>query len=361
MKDLWFDHDTDAHFIEAAKTAQTQPIRESAARAKPDDSEAVQTLLGHQQELENHLDEMRKNQVSRDELDRKQHELDQTLQKLNDARLQTPEVTAPQSSGPRWAIIIGVSQYQFSGQAGLNNLAFADKDADDFAAELKREGWNPDHVLLLTNEHASKREIEHALESWLRRADPGDDVVIFWSGHGWPDATDPERAYFGCYDSLPSDPSSGMRMDYVRRAIEERQPRHVIFIADTCHSGMAIRGNNAKSITVVPALEAMDKKKDIPKGWVFVASADSDRNAYEDKAWKHGALTQVLLEGMSGKADGYKSAGPKDGIVTLGELKAYVTDRMGEESLNVVGAKLLPLFYTTSGDPGIWDLDLRGK
>ena len=271
-------------------------------------------------------------------------------------------VQGRQEAANRWAVVIGVAKYKFSGQAGLNNLAFADQDATDFAAALKRQGWSDDHLLLLTNDQADKRGIEHALESWLRKADPGDDIILFWSAHGWPDVKDPERAYFGCYDALPSDPSTGVRMDYVRRTIKDYQPGHVIVIADTCHSGMAIRGNDSKGISVAPALESMEKKKDIPKGWIFVASADSDRSAYEDKAWKHGAPSpRPCSRACPERPTGTRAAGAKDGIITLGELRAYITDRMGEEGLTVVGAKLLPLFYTTSGDPSIWDLDLRGK
>lgn len=264
--------------------------------------------------------------------------------------------------GQRWAVVIGVSQYRFAGQGGLGRLAFADKDAKDFANILKTQGWGQDNIRLLTNEKATKRKIEYALETWLQRAGADDLIVLFWSAHGWPDASDVEKAYFACYDSKPSDPSSGFRMDQVRRMLSERKARNVIVIADTCHSGKVIRAGDPKRIAVRPALEAMKRKKQIPKGWIFIASAEPDRKAYEDKAWNNGALTHVLLEGMrDNKADGYQSVGAKDGIVTLGELRAYISDRMREESLNIIGARLDPLFYTTSGDPKIWNLTLKVK
>lgn len=274
----------------------------------------------------------------------------------------TPAQQAPggTSASPvdRWAVIVGIAKYELSGQGVVTDLAFAERDAQDFSKALENLGWGSDHITLLTNEKATKRAIEKALETWLRRAGPNDQIVLFWSSHGWPDPQDPEKAYFACYESNPADPSSGFRMDRVRQTLEERGARNVIVIADTCHSGKVIRSSDSKGISVVPALEAMQKNEQVPKGWVFIASADPDRKAYEDKAWKNGALTHVLLEGLSGKADGYKSAGAKDGVVTLGELRVYITDRMAEETLNIVGARLLPLFYTTSGDPEIWNLTL---
>jgi len=267
------------------------------------------------------------------------------------------------SVGQRWAVIIGISRYKFSGQAGFGDLAFADNDAKQFAATLKERGYDDAHMKVLINEQASKQQIQHALETWLRRVDPNDVIVLFWASHGWPDPGESDKAYFACYESKPSDPSSGLRMDWVRQMLEERRTRNVVVIADTCHAGKVIRGSDPnRGMSVVPALDSMEHKGQIPRGWVFIASADPDRKAYEDKAWNNGALTYVLLEGLrQHKADGYKSAGKKDGMVTLGELRAYITDRMGEETLNVTGAKLTPFFYTTSGYPEIWNLEIVPK
>lgn len=79
-----------------------------------------------------------------------------------------------------------------------------------------------------------------------------------------------------------------------------------------------------------------------------------------DYGWGNGALAYVLLDGLHGAtADVYKSSGLADGVVTLRELKEYIKDRMAEESLSILGARLDPLFYTTSGDPGIWELAIQ--
>jgi hypothetical protein len=45
-------------------------------------------------------------------------------------------------------------------------------------------------------------------------------------------------------------------------------------------------------------------------------------------------------------------------VVTLAELRDSVRERLVEETLGVIGARLEPLFYTTSGDPEIWHLSL---
>lgn len=280
--------------------------------------------------------------------------------RANPGKTDVIERVSTAGSGDRYAVVIGVAQYEFAGDAGLDRLAFADKDAQDFADTLVRLGWSRDNVKLLTNKQANRRNVGYALETWLRRAGKEDTIVLFWSGHAWPDPEDQDKAYFACYDSKPSDPSSGWRMDNVKRMLEDRKPKNVIVVADTCHSGMVMRGGDSKSIAVRPALDSMERKQEIPKGWIFIASAEADRKAYEDKAWKNGALTHLLLEGLGGgKADGYKSSGAADERVTLRELQTYVSDRMANESLKVMNTKLVPLFFTTSGDPGIWDLSFE--
>jgi len=41
--------------------------------------------------------------------------------------------------------------------------------------------------------------------------------------YGYPDPEDPEKVYFACFDTDISTPATGYRMDYVRRALEERK------------------------------------------------------------------------------------------------------------------------------------------
>jgi hypothetical protein len=62
-----------------------------------------------------------------------------------------------------------------------------------------------------------------------------------------------------------------------------------------------------------------------------------------------------------GNADGYESVGPKDGIVTMGELKAYPNTAMHDEIQKVLGVAKGPVITTSSGDPEIWNLTLQAK
>ena len=128
----------------------------------------------------------------------------------------------------KWAIVIGISEYSYSGKHGLANLKFADDDANSFARTLLNLGWSPSYIKKLINEEGTQRNIMIALESWLTKAAPNDQFILFWAGHGFSDPEDPEKVYFACYDTDISIPATGYRMDRVRIAIEERKAKNVI-------------------------------------------------------------------------------------------------------------------------------------
>lgn len=277
-------------------------------------------------------------------------------------------VSAPQlspaasSRSSSWAVIVGISKYQSAGDSGLSNLVFADKDARDLAATLEASGWSLSNIRLLVNEDATKRNIEAALESWLTKSGRDDEILLYWSGHGFPDPEDPEKVYFACFDTDPQIPSTGYRMDRVRSALEERKARNVIVMADTCHAGKLItRGDGAVRSVGITLSETVGRRETLPPGWVFMVGAETDRQAIEHTSWSNGAFTHCLLRGMAGEADGYESVAPKDGVVTLGELREFLRTQMPEQTQKVLGVAKHPLITTNTGNTSIWNLPLTRK
>jgi uncharacterized caspase-like protein len=259
-----------------------------------------------------------------------------------------------------WAIIIGISKYKYSGTEGFKDLIFADDDAKAFGRVLINLGWSEDHIKLLLNEEATQRNIMIALESWLTKAGTNDQIVLFWAGHGFADPEDPEKVYFACYDTDGSIPATGYRMDRVRAALEEREARNIVLFADTCHAGKLItRGD--RGLSIVPEIKKMKRERNVPSGWIFMVGADTDRKAIEHSTWKNGAFTHCLVKALSGGADGYDSIRPKDGIITMAELRAYLNSAMPEETQRVLGVAKRPIITTSAGDPSIWNMTLQPR
>lgn len=183
-------------------------------------------------------------------------------------------------------------------------------------------------------------------------------MVLFWAGHGFPDPENPEKVYLATYDTNISIPATGYRMDRVRSALEEIRAKNVILLADTCHAGKFItRGD--RGLSIVPQIDKMQRERKIPKGWIFMVGADTDRQAIEHISWTNGAFTHSLIKGLNGEADGFQSAGAQDGIVTMGELKAYMNTAMPDETQRVLGVAKRPVITTSTGDPDIWNLTLK--
>lgn len=255
-----------------------------------------------------------------------------------------------------YAVIVGISRYLHP-DTGLTNLSFADDDARTFADMLQKMGWSSSHIKTLVNEEATQKNILIALESWLTKAGQDDVIVLFWAGHGFPDPEDPEKVYFACYDTDMSIPATGYRMDRIRDTIEERNAKNVVMLADTCHAGKLITREDERGRLI----KFKEQFKDVPKGWIFMVGADTDRQAIEHSSWSNGAFTHCLLKALSGEADGYESVGPKDGVVTMGEIRAYMESFMPEETLRVLGIAKHPVITTSTGDPDIWELSLQVK
>ena len=274
----------------------------------------------------------------------------ESAQKISEVREDKLKIK-PEVLGQQWAVVVGLSEYANSGQNDLSNLVYADDDAKAFASSLKQQGWSSSHIRLITNEQATQRSIMIAMESWLTKAGPDDMVVLFWSGHGFPDPADPEKVYFACYDTDIRIPATGYRMDRIRTILEERNARNVIVMADTCHAGKLITRGDEKAIGITPYVNSLVKKKDVPKGWIFMVASDVDRKAIEDSSWSHGAFTHCLLKALNGAADGYQSAGVKDGVVTMGELRAFMNSAMPDETQRILGVAKRPIITTSTGDP----------
>ena len=134
-----------------------------------------------------------------------------------------------------------------------------------------------------------------------------------------------------------------------------------MLLADTCHAGKLITRDNSRSISIVSKLDEMEEKDRVPEGWIFMVGAETDRQAIEHSSWSHGVFTHSLLKGLRREAGGFESAGVKDGIVTMGELKAYMNSFMSETTQEVLGVAKRPVTTTSTGDPDIWDLTLQNE
>lgn len=203
-----------------------------------------------------------------------------------------------ESTGKTHVILVGISSYKNLSDG--QQLDFADDDALLFQEYLK--SWGDINVKLFLNEEATNkdkigREIQSTL---LNEAQAGDDVIIYFAGHGDVDTLvedgflllnqvePPSVSNYSFNDAI----SLSLIQRYVNLAADKRKV-NVTFIADACHSGSVRQVNANKMIS------------EISNNAVTITSCQHDEVSKESIEWGngHGVFTYYLVQGLMGLAD----------------------------------------------------------
>lgn len=159
--------------------------------------------------------------------------------------LDSPERTAPTS----WALLVGVTDYVHFGDEEGGDLPGAEQDARRMRDVLVSREYVPEaNVRLLLNGEATRDGIEEAITGWLTdRAAPGDNVVVFFAGHGsqmWDengDETDGLDETLAPADVLPDRTDNDISDDVFGTWLDGIPTENVVVILDSCNSGTGTR------------------------------------------------------------------------------------------------------------------------
>ena len=111
---------------------------------------------------------------------------------------------------------------------------------------------------------------------------------------------------------------------------------------DACQSGGTVELLAQRGALEEKAIAQLSRSAGIH----VLAAAGSDQFATEFQALGHGLFTYVLLQALNGKADG----APKDGKVTIYELKSYLDDQVPEHSQQHKGTPQYPYTFSRGND-----------
>lgn len=253
------------------------------------------------------------------------------------AQLRAQGDGVPDAPRGLWALVVGISSYA---SPGIKPLAYARKDAESFAKFLMSPqggGFPADHVNLLVDEKATADALRRGLHTFLRRANQGDLVVIYFAGHGRQSAG-ARIPYFMTYDTDPQEMgATAVPMDELARALGDAiTARYVVTFLDACHSGGALtstpRGGSDNEF-INRYLTELSKSKET--ALTFAASQENQESLEgPEYGGGHGAFTWHLLEGLRGEADRLTEMGDESGTVTLGELASYVKRKVKASTNN---------------------------
>ena len=234
-----------------------------------------------------------------------------------------------QPTGVRRAVIIGVSKYPAF--PANKQLEYASADAKAFYDFLKSAGGGSvplENMRLLIDEQATSANIVYALV-WLRlKSQSGDDVIIYFAGHGDAEAmTGEEGGYLLASDVMPTIYGAGrgaINIDYLAKFLRDIVVKGAapLLIVDVSRSGKLVGDSMGAERTTAALLQAWDKVAKI-------VSSSPEQVSFEGKQWGggHGAFTYFLILGLQGLADS-----DADGRITMMELTRFIDEHVDKET-----------------------------
>lgn len=196
-----------------------------------------------------------------------------------------------------FVLCAGVSNYN----GAASNLSQTSKDAKRFK-ELMLTQTND--ITLLTSRYATRANILEKLRAICNRAQNGDRIIFFFSGHGSPGAMCAYDGHLSYSDVANLFAGSDASEKYA--------------FVDVCFAGTAMNDVG----TGQNGLAASD-------GQVFMLSSSASETSSEDPYMGAGMFTQALLKGLRGKADSNENR-----QVTVQELHNYIYNEVVQKTDN---------------------------
>jgi tetratricopeptide (TPR) repeat protein len=226
------------------------------------------------------------------------------------------------------AVVVGISDYQ---DVGIPDLQYAHRDAEGLVGWLKSPAGGSvpqENIVLLTNQKATNARISASLDWLIETASEGDQVVIYFSGHG--DVETKTRSQLGfllAWDSPPTNYKAGAYsifylQDIIATLSIDKKCR-VTVVTDACHAGKLAGSAVGGTQATAQALAQQFANE------VKIMSCQPNEFSLEGEQWGggRGCFSYHLLDGLTGLADRNG-----DATVSLFEIGRYLEDKVPVET-----------------------------
>jgi tetratricopeptide (TPR) repeat protein len=244
-----------------------------------------------------------------------------------------------------WAAIVGIDNYQ-----SWPKLRYAANDAQGVRELLvQKYQFKRQNVFLLLNQEATRQSILSLLGDKLANPDlvkHDDRVFIFFAGHGatrkLPSGR--ELGYIIPVDAGVSEyQGQAISMTNFQDIAEAIPAKHVLFVMDSCYSGLALtRGGS------VPVSQNYLREISRREARQMFTAGGADQQVADNGPNGHSVFTWTLLQALDGRGDLNG-----DGVITATEIAAYVAPAVSSLS------RQTPAFGNLAGSEGgdfIFDL-----
>jgi hypothetical protein len=275
-----------------------------------------------------------------------------------------PPVTPPNVQHAQHALVVAINQYKYADGLHLTNLNGTVNDAYLLRDALRSAQVQlPDErVLLDTN--ATRAAFMQAWQNLLAQAQPGDTLILTFSGHGGQQTDtvplgekDHKDETLLFHDFNPQQPTQGrITDDELYDLFKKASDYQIIFIVDACHSSGMVRSGAKPSGKIryggfwniqpisPPSLQSgrliqEDSGKPLPHV-TLITAVEYDQLLVQETVingkW-HGALSWYFVKALKGDADGNQN-----GFLERSELNRFLQVKVRNEMNYMQTPKLVP-------------------
>jgi hypothetical protein len=238
----------------------------------------------------------------------------------------------PSMAAEKYAILVGINEYQED--AELSRLNFAINDVHALAQSLEKVGYDADHIHVLTSDaddstQPTKTNLIRTLQKVIQQVGSQSDasLMVVFSGHGFNSGADSFLCPVDYRAEAPE--SSSVCVTDLSQMLARSPFSQKLVVLDACRNNSDEPSDEFNLVTGLNRLSVHDATS--PQGVVFLSSCLPGQRSWEVAGEEvpggehqpgHGVFMKFFIEGVEGAAD---HAGNFDGSVTTSELAQFVS------------------------------------
>lgn len=240
-------------------------------------------------------------------------------------------------------LTVGINEYKNN----KLNLNYARSDAASFSKVVDEKGvqlFKEVQLHTLYDKDATRQKILATLDELSRTIHQEDVFIFYYAGHG---SMVDDKFYFIPTESIRLYDEGSLQKEAIEASVLQEKLKNIkalkqLIVMDACQSGGSVELLATRGAGEEKAIAQLSRSAGIH----VMASAGSEQFATEFSELGHGLFTYVLIKALQGDADG----APKDGKVTIYELKSYIDDQVPEMTKQLKGKPQYPFTFSRGQD-----------
>jgi WD40 repeat protein len=242
-----------------------------------------------------------------------------------------------------YLVAIGINEYR---NPALD-LNYARADAEAFSKTIRERSsslFKKIEIHELIDTAATRNNILSLMDELSRIVKPEDVLLFYYAGHG---SMVENKFFFIPTESVSLYQEDRLNQESIYAGLVQEKLKNIpalkqIVILDACQSGASTEILARRGASEEKALAQLSRGS----GVHVLAASGSEQFAAEVSELGHGVFTYIILDALQGSADG----APKDGNVTVYELKAYLNDQVPDLTEKYKGTPQWPYTFSIGHD-----------